>query len=36
MPGEEVAKLLAENGLVADLKGIWRGRLPAGTESWTL
>ena len=36
MPGEEVAKLLAENGLVADLKGIWRGRLPAGIESWTL
>jgi UDP-N-acetyl-D-galactosamine dehydrogenase len=36
MGGEEVAKLLAENGLVADLKGIWRGRLPAGTESWTL
>jgi len=36
MGGEEVAKLLAENGLVADLKGIWRGRLPAGIESWTL
>jgi UDP-N-acetyl-D-galactosamine dehydrogenase len=36
MGGEEVAKLLAENGLVADLKGIWRGRLPAGTGSWTL
>ena len=36
MGGEEVAKLLAEDGLVADLKGIWRGRLPAGIESWTL
>jgi len=36
MPGEEVAKLLAEDGLLADLKGIWRGRLPAGIESWTL
>ena len=36
MAGEEVAKLLADDGLVADLKGIWRGRLPAGIESWTL
>jgi UDP-N-acetyl-D-galactosamine dehydrogenase len=36
MGGEEVAKLLAEDGLVADLKGIWRGRLPAGSASWTL
>jgi len=36
MQGGDVAKLVADDGLVADLKGIWRGRLPAGIESWTL
>jgi len=36
MQGGDVAKLVADDGLVADLKGIWRGCLPAGIESWTL
>jgi len=36
MQGGDVAKLVADDGLVADLKGIWRGCLPAAIESWTL
>jgi UDP-N-acetyl-D-galactosamine dehydrogenase len=36
MTGETITALVAENGLIADLKGIWRDRLPAGIETWTL
>ncbi len=28
--------LIEEDGLIADLKAMWRDRLPAGVESWTL
>jgi len=32
----EITNLLADDGLIADLKGIWRNRLPSSIESWTL
>jgi UDP-N-acetyl-D-galactosamine dehydrogenase len=31
-----IAALVASDGLIADLKGIWRDRLPDGIDSWTL
>ena len=36
MKREKIAALVAPDGLIADLKGIWRDRLPAGIDSWTL
>ena len=31
-----LAGLIEEDGLIADLKAMWRDRLPAGVDSWTL
>ncbi len=37
MSGAEVAGLVREGGLVADVKGMWRGlQLPAGIRRWSL
>jgi UDP-N-acetyl-D-galactosamine dehydrogenase len=37
MSGAEVAGLVREGGLVADVKGMWRGlELPAGIRRWSL
>lgn len=36
MPESRIASLIAKDGLVADLKGIWRERSPAGVDYWTL
>jgi UDP-N-acetyl-D-glucosamine/UDP-N-acetyl-D-galactosamine dehydrogenase len=36
MADSRIAALVASDGLIADLKGMWRGRLPAGVDSWTL
>ncbi|MDP7602897.1 MAG: nucleotide sugar dehydrogenase, partial [Alphaproteobacteria bacterium] len=34
---DDFERLLAPEGLLADLKGIWRGRtLPAGMQYWEL
>ena len=36
MDTDTIAALTAPGGLVADLKGIWRDRLPADADSWSL
>ena len=36
MDENAITALAAPDGLIADLKGIWRNRLPAGLDSWTL
>lgn len=37
MSGADLAQLLAPNGVVADIKGIWRGHsFPAGLRRWDL
>jgi UDP-N-acetyl-D-galactosamine dehydrogenase len=36
MESSRIASLVASDGLIADLKGIWRDRIPAGVDYWTL
>ena len=36
MASPQLASLVANDGLIADLKGIWRDRIPAGVDYWTL
>ena len=37
LTGEDLARLTRPGGLIADIKGIWRGRdLPAGRRRWQL
>jgi UDP-N-acetyl-D-glucosamine/UDP-N-acetyl-D-galactosamine dehydrogenase len=36
MRTDRLASLVARNGMVADLKGIWRDRLPEYVDYWTL
>lgn len=36
MESGQIAALVAKDGLIADLKGIWRDRLPSRIDNWTL
>lgn len=36
MADDQILALVAQDGLIADLKGIWRGRLHQSVDCWTL